>query len=153
MATLQGASLTKLQGYLPKFSVGCRRITPGDPYLAAIQNPNVKVNFIGVEKLVEDGVVHTDGTFTEADTVICATGFDTSFTPRFPIIGKDGISLTEKWAKTDPLAYLSVTVPNLPTGSGGLPFTSRQRAVPGQLVEVNSSRIRTVWVDRTSGMV
>ena len=59
-------------------------------------------------------MVHTDGTFTEADTVVCATGFDTSFTPRFPIIGKDGVSLTDKWTTADPLAYMSVTVPEMP---------------------------------------
>jgi hypothetical protein len=45
--------------------------------------------------------------------IICATGFDTSYRPRFPIIGLDGTSISEKW-KDFPLSYPSISVPNIP---------------------------------------
>lgn len=63
-----------LQGFTPKFGVGCRRITPGDPYMKAIQEENVDVHFTAVESATEKGVVGTDGVEREVDTIVCATG-------------------------------------------------------------------------------
>lgn len=82
-----------LEGFTPKFGIGCRRITPGDPYMMAIQEPNVDVHFTGVASCTEDGVVGSDGVERKVDTIICATGFDVSYRPRFPIVGKGGIDL------------------------------------------------------------
>ena len=63
-----------LKGFTPKFGIGCRRITPGDPYMMAIQNENVDVHFTGVQSATEKGVVGEDGVEREVDTIICATG-------------------------------------------------------------------------------
>ena len=82
-----------LEGFTPKFGVGCRRITPGDPYMIAIQEPNVDVHFTGVASCTEDGIVGDDGEERKVDTIVCATGFDVSYRPRFPIVGKGGIDL------------------------------------------------------------
>lgn len=30
--------------------------------------------------------------------IVCATGFDTSFAPRFPLVGRGGVSLAERWS-------------------------------------------------------
>lgn len=49
----------------------------------------------------------------KVDTIVCATGFDVSFRPRFPIIGRDGVDLAAKW-KVDPESYFGLTVPGLP---------------------------------------
>lgn len=88
-------------------------MTPGEPYLKAIQQPNVKVHFTAVEKVTPTGVIGADGVLREGDTLICATGFDTSFTPQFPIIGRGGVDLREKW-KTVASAYFGLTVPDMP---------------------------------------
>jgi hypothetical protein len=45
-----------------------------DPYIEAVQQPNVSVHFTGVERLSEDGVVGMDGIERKVDTVVCATG-------------------------------------------------------------------------------
>ncbi|PVH69195.1 flavin-binding monooxygenase-like protein [Cadophora sp. DSE1049] len=100
-----------LEGFTPKWSYGCRRVTPGDPYISAIQKPNVDVHFY-------PSCHHRSKRF---DTVICATGFDVSFKPRFPIIGRNGVSLTEKWS-TAPLSYFGVTVPDMPNFMNGTPL-------------------------------
>lgn len=98
----------------PKFSVGCRRITPGDPYLNAIQQPNVKVVFEEAVSITESSVVGKDGTeVTDVNTIVCATGFDTSFRPAFPIVGRNRVDLREKWAKR-PEGYLGLTAPDIP---------------------------------------
>ena len=101
-----------LKGFTPKFDVGCRRITPGDPYMLAIQEKNVDVHFTPVVSCTEDGVVGEDGE-RKVDTIVCATGFDVSYKPRFPIVGKDGVDLADKW-KVCPEAYLGVCVPSMP---------------------------------------
>ncbi|TVY80271.1 putative sterigmatocystin biosynthesis monooxygenase [Lachnellula suecica] len=102
-----------LKGFSPKFSVGCRRITPGDPYIRAIQEPNVDVHFSAVNKITEDSVIDTEGVEKKVDTIVCATGFDVSYRPRFPIVGQNGVELGEKW-KQCPEAYLGLTVPDMP---------------------------------------
>jgi cation diffusion facilitator CzcD-associated flavoprotein CzcO len=102
-----------LDGFTPTFGVGCRRVTPGDPYMLAIQEENVDVHFTPVVSCTEDGVVGEDGTERKVDTVICATGFDVSYRPRFPIVGKNGIDLADKW-KICPESYLGLAVPDFP---------------------------------------
>lgn len=48
------------------------------------------------------------------DAIICATGFDTSFRPRFPITGLDpSQTLAEKWA-VHPGSYLGIGVDGFP---------------------------------------
>ncbi|KAF7531247.1 hypothetical protein G7054_g9044 [Neopestalotiopsis clavispora] len=102
-----------VKGFTPKFEVGCRRITPGDPYMAAIGKENIDVHFTAAGRITEDGVIGSDGIERKADTIILATGFDVSYRPRFPVIGRNGVSLSEKWA-TQPEAYLGLTVPDMP---------------------------------------
>ncbi|KAF2800321.1 flavin-binding monooxygenase-like protein [Melanomma pulvis-pyrius CBS 109.77] len=102
-----------LKGYLPNFSVGCRRITPGFPYIRAVQQENVNVHFTHVTKIVPTGVIGADGVLREADTIVCATGFDTTYRPRFPIIGKYGRNLQEKWNE-EATAYFGVADPDMP---------------------------------------
>ncbi|KAF2790345.1 FAD/NAD(P)-binding domain-containing protein [Melanomma pulvis-pyrius CBS 109.77] len=101
------------KGFNPKFEVGCRRVTPGDPYMEAIQKDNVSVNFTAVKSITETGVVGEDGEEREVDTIICATGFDVTYRPRFPVIGKNGVDLAEKWKDT-PESYLGLGCPDMP---------------------------------------
>jgi len=54
----------------------------------AIQKDNVEVHFALFEEITEDGVIGKDGTCREVDTIVCATGFDVTDRPRFPVIGK-----------------------------------------------------------------
>lgn len=54
-----------------------------------------------------------DGTIIQVDALICATGFDTSFRPAFPVIGQEGKDLRDVW-KEEPRAYLSVAASGFP---------------------------------------
>lgn len=65
--------------------------------MEAIQKPNVDVHFTPVETVTEKGVVGADGVEREVDTIVCATGFDVSYRPRFPIVGQNGVDLADKW--------------------------------------------------------
>ncbi|KAH8901434.1 monooxygenase [Thozetella sp. PMI_491] len=98
---------------LPNFAVGCRRLTPGNPFMRAVQKPNVRIHRAAVAKVTPKGIIGPQGEEIEVDTIICATGFDVSFRPRFSVIGRNGVSLRAKW-KNVPEGYLSLGVPGLP---------------------------------------
>ncbi|KAJ2890505.1 hypothetical protein MKZ38_001804, partial [Zalerion maritima] len=102
-----------LQGFTPTWSVGCRRVAPGDPYMEAIQQPNVDVHFTGVASITENGVVGDDGVHRDCNTLVCATGFDVSYRPRFPLVGLNGVDLRDKWAKI-PEGYFGLGCPDIP---------------------------------------
>ena len=54
-----------------------------------------------------------DGSHIECEAIICATGFDTSFRPFFPVIGPNGKDLRDLWAD-EPRSYLSVAAAGFP---------------------------------------
>ncbi|KAF7916246.1 uncharacterized protein EAE98_010831 [Botrytis deweyae] len=80
--------------------------------MKAIQEDNVNVHFTAAKALTDNCVVGEDGVEREVDTVVCATGFDTSYRPRFPIVGKGGINMQDQW-NDEPDAYYGITVPNV----------------------------------------
>ncbi|KAI8187159.1 FAD-binding monooxygenase moxY [Colletotrichum sp. SAR 10_75] len=98
---------------LPNFAVGCRRLTPGNPYMRAVQKENIELHRGAVTKVTPSTIIASNGDEVEVDTIICATGFDVSFRPPFSVVGRNGISLQEKWKKV-PEGYLSVGVPDIP---------------------------------------
>ncbi|KAJ5307478.1 hypothetical protein N7476_008134 [Penicillium atrosanguineum] len=98
---------------IPEFAVGCRRTTPGNGYLEALCSPKVEIIWGGIDSFNETGLLAANGEQRDVDTVICATGFNMSFSPRFPIIGCKGVSLQEKW-DDNPECYLSVTAADMP---------------------------------------
>ncbi|TGO10557.1 hypothetical protein BTUL_0132g00280 [Botrytis tulipae] len=133
------------KGFLPPWGVGCRRITPGDPYLKVIQENNVNVHFTAAKALTDKCVVGEDGVEREVDTVVCATGFDTSYRPRFPIIGKGGINLQDQW-NDEPDTYYGITVPNMPNFYlfMGPAWPVHNGSVMGPLVQVGNYIVQCI---------
>lgn len=101
------------EALIPEWSVGCRRITPGVGYLEALGAHNVEVVYGEIKEISGTGCVCDDGTEYPVDILICATGFDTSFRPRFPIIGPSGNNLQDDW-KDEPRSYLGVAAAGIP---------------------------------------
>ncbi|KAF5561450.1 sterigmatocystin biosynthesis monooxygenase stcW [Fusarium phyllophilum] len=99
---------------IPSWELGCRRLTPSLPYLKAIQEPNVNVIRTGIRRITEKGIETDNGQIHEVDTLICATGFNTSFSSRFTIVGKNGVSLRSMWKARGPEAYLGMAIAGLP---------------------------------------
>lgn len=98
---------------VPDFAVGCRRLTPAPGFLAALQKDNVTPVTSRIAAVDATGLVDSDGKHYDVDVIICATGFDISFRPRFPVIGEHGQDLREKWAKRSK-AYHSMFVNGFP---------------------------------------
>lgn len=114
---------------IPSFEAGCRRINPGEQYLVALQEPNVDPVFEPIECISPNGVV-SGGKEYDVEILVAATGFNTTFRPRFPIIGRDGVNLQDLWAD-HPVSYFGTGVsgfpnyftflgPNTPISNGSL---------------------------------
>lgn len=97
--------------FIPNWRVGCRRLTPGEGYLEALQSKNCSYTWSGIQKITEKGIVTADGE-SEFDAIVCATGFDVSFVPQWKLKGKGGKTL-DHW-RSDPAAFLGVHAPEIP---------------------------------------
>lgn len=102
-----------LHQLMPSFPPVCRRLTPGPGYLEALVAPNVDVISTSIKEIVDDGIITEDGTHRKVDSIVCATGFDTSFTSRYPVYGINGATLAERW-KSVPETYISVATDGFP---------------------------------------
>lgn len=102
------------QMLLPDFPVGCRRQTPGPGFLEALIKDNVDLRWDDVESITEKGIRTRSGEVKEYDAIVCATGFDTTFKPSFPVVGRNGVDLAQKWQADRPKAYFGVAVPDMP---------------------------------------
>ncbi|KAL3460223.1 FAD/NAD(P)-binding domain-containing protein [Aspergillus heterothallicus] len=98
---------------IPDFALGCRRLTPAIEYLHALRKPNVRVVTDPITKVIPDGLETSTGELVRVDAIICATGFNVSFCPRFPILGPEG-NLQDTWTKQLPKAYMSCAIPGFP---------------------------------------
>ncbi len=56
-----------------KFLVGCRRPTPGNGYLEALNEPNVEVYTEMFREVTEKGFLDHEGKEVEVDVFVCAT--------------------------------------------------------------------------------
>lgn len=115
---------------IPSFAIGCRRATPGPGYLEALCADNVDFITDPIAAVTSNGVRLQSGRSVPLDALICATGFQTSKAPPFPVTGRGGTTLAERFAPF-PEAYLSLAVdpfpnyfmmlgPNSAIGSGSL---------------------------------
>ncbi|KAL5590061.1 hypothetical protein FOVSG1_011928 [Fusarium oxysporum f. sp. vasinfectum] len=98
---------------IPDFEVGCRRVSPGHGYLEALIEPNTAAVFDGIKCINESGILDNNNIQHDVDVIICATGFDVSHRPAFPVLGLGGQDLRDFWSE-GPIHYLSVASPGFP---------------------------------------
>ncbi|KAI5460705.1 steroid monooxygenase [Mariannaea sp. PMI_226] len=99
---------------VPKnFAVGCRRPTPGNGYLESLCADNVTVVSSNIAEITSKGIKTEDNVEHEFDVIVCATGFDVSWRPHYPTVGRDGVSLSKYWQDI-PNTYLSLGVAHFP---------------------------------------
>ncbi|RQM05681.1 hypothetical protein DH86_00004089 [Scytalidium sp. 3C] len=140
-----GADNPLLNYFIPDFSVGCRRTTPGNGYLEALTKDNVRTVTEQIVEITPEGVKTTTGKFVKVDILICATGFDMSFCPRYSLVGQNGLQLSQQWAKK-PEAYMSMAVPNFPNHFKGIKSVMVKKvAVDNFVKHVDVFMKRTAW--------
>lgn len=110
-----------IETLVPQFAVGCRRLTPGPGYLEALQAENVKIRFDKIVKITKSGIVTAPLADTgspeeyedELDIIVCATGFNVSYIPRWKMVGRKGVTLADLWKETAS-AYMGIAAPSMP---------------------------------------
>ena len=118
------------QKLTPQWEVGCRRATPGPGYLEAFTRDNVSLITSPILRIEPTGIRTEDATLHPFDAIVCATGFDVSHRPPWPLIGLNNLSLSSAW-KDEPASYMSLAAahfpnffmfsgPNAPVGHGSL---------------------------------
>ncbi|KAF5714437.1 monooxygenase [Fusarium globosum] len=94
------------------FGVGCRRPTPGSGFLEALCLEKTTVLTQEIQGITPTGFIDAEGVAHEVDVVICATGFDTSFRPTFPVM-VEGKNVQDAF-NDDTIGYLGLSTPNVP---------------------------------------
>ena len=104
-----------LEKVLPDYpAVGKRVLQDDGTWLRTLQRPDVELVRTGIERIVADGILTTDGVHHPADVICFATGFrHNDFLASLDVTGRDGASLREQWGD-EPTAYLGITIPNFP---------------------------------------
>ncbi|KAI6088043.1 FAD/NAD(P)-binding domain-containing protein [Hypoxylon rubiginosum] len=98
---------------IPDFAVGCKRVIPsGYKYLTTLKKENIDVVYSGVTSFTEDGCISDDGQSHKGDVIICATGFNTSYVPSYPVLA-DGRNLQEEWRESI-MGYMGVGISEFP---------------------------------------
>ncbi|KAI0874121.1 hypothetical protein GGS24DRAFT_490247 [Hypoxylon argillaceum] len=113
MTACLGGDEKLCKALIPTYPLGCRRMTPAPGYLEALQSPNTEVITEGIAGIVKEGIQLKSGEIIKLDAIICATGFDTSFTPRFPLVGREG-NVQDKFRREIPRSYMSCALSGVP---------------------------------------
>ncbi|KAK4507536.1 hypothetical protein PRZ48_001271 [Zasmidium cellare] len=98
---------------IPEYEVGCRRATPGPGYLESFTRPNVSLITDPISHITPTGLQTVTGEDHPLDALICATGFDVSHKPPFPLLGRNKTSLATHF-DPEPTSYLSLSIPSFP---------------------------------------
>ncbi|KAH7039550.1 uncharacterized protein B0I36DRAFT_370652 [Microdochium trichocladiopsis] len=102
-----------LKSLLPNFSVACRRLTPGPGYLEALAEENVDFINTPISRATSTGLVLSNGEEKKLDILVCATGFQASAPPPFPVVGRNGQTMQQKF-EPYPETYLSLATDGFP---------------------------------------
>jgi cation diffusion facilitator CzcD-associated flavoprotein CzcO len=79
-----------------EFPPGCRRVTPDNGFLTAIQQLNLRTIESEILHFTSQGLQSAVSSQPESfDVIIYATGYDTSFGPTFPILSVGGVDLRD----------------------------------------------------------
>ncbi|KAJ1706475.1 FAD/NAD(P)-binding domain-containing protein [Aspergillus flavus] len=98
---------------LPDFPPLCNRLTPAPGYLEALVSPKVNVIPDRITCVDETGIITADGRHRPVDAIVCATGFEKSLGGSFPILGRNGIPLRDRYANR-PETYLGLCTDGFP---------------------------------------
>ncbi|TFY83518.1 hypothetical protein EWM64_g500 [Hericium alpestre] len=101
----------------PSYSPGCKRFILDAGYLKALHRPNLILNWDGIERIAENGIVTKKGEHLPFDVIIYATGFQVAAST-YELRGSEGETLHKYWKDHGgPTAYLGTTVPGFPNFS------------------------------------
>jgi cation diffusion facilitator CzcD-associated flavoprotein CzcO len=98
----------------PDYPFGAKRVLVSNDWYPTFNRPNVRLVTDPIAEITSHGVVTADGSARHVDTIVLATGFDTTrFLSAIPVTGRRGRRLDEAWSHGAE-AYLGITVSGFP---------------------------------------
>lgn len=98
----------------PDYPMGCKRVLFSSDYYPAVGAPNVRLETVGIDRILPDGIRTADGVEHQVDVLVYGTGFQTQeFLDSIEVRGPGGELLSERWAD-GARAYLGIAVPDFP---------------------------------------
>lgn len=98
----------------PDYPFRCKRVLLGDDYYRALQQNHVELITDPIDRITKTSIVTARGRVVDVDTIVLATGFETSrYLSGIDVIGVGGQHLHDRWG-ADPSAYLGVAVSGFP---------------------------------------
>ena len=98
---------------IPNYQPWCRRLTPGDGYLEALQETNARLVDDPIAEITSTGIRTESGDVLDYDIIVAATGFVNTRVPPWKMVGRNSVTLEERF-KDDADGYMSVTAPSMP---------------------------------------
>ena len=93
---------------------GCKRPLFANPYYPTFNRPNVELVTEPIERITPEAIVTADGRERRIDTLILATGFQTTrFLSVLDVVGREGRKLDEAWSD-GAQAYLGISTHGFP---------------------------------------
>lgn len=98
----------------PDWRYGCRRPLLSNKYYPMFNRPNVRLVDEGIERVVPAGIVTRRGELRPTDTIILATGFETTlYLSALDVTGRAGLAIKDAW-RDGAIAYRGITTSGFP---------------------------------------
>lgn len=98
----------------PSWRYGCRRPLLSNKYYPIFNRPNVRLVDEGIAQIVPGGVVTARGELRKADTIVYATGFETTrYLSALDVTGRGGVHIRDAW-RDGAIAYQGITTAGFP---------------------------------------
>jgi cation diffusion facilitator CzcD-associated flavoprotein CzcO len=140
----------------PDFPHGCKRPLISNDWYPTFNRDNVELVTEPIDHIAPDGLVTADGTHRPVDTIILATGFQTTrFLSTIEVTGRGGLRLADAW-RDGAQAYLGIVTAGFPnlfmlygpnTNNGSLIFMIEQQVgyTMRQLARLDNEQL--AWID------
>ena len=93
---------------------GCKRPLLSNDFYPAFNRPNLELVTESIDFIRDKAIVTRDGVERGADTLILATGYDTTkYASVLDVVGRDGATLADAW-QDGAQAYLGITTARFP---------------------------------------
>jgi len=100
---------------LPNYPPMAKRFVVDSGWFTTLKRDDVDLVAEAVAQIEPNGVVTESGAFHECDVIVLATGFrSTDYLWPMEIVGKNGVTIGERWSADGARAYNGVTVPGFP---------------------------------------
>jgi cation diffusion facilitator CzcD-associated flavoprotein CzcO len=98
----------------PSMRYGCRRPLLSNKYYPTFNRDNVSLVDCGISRIVPEGIIGGDGKLRPVDTIILATGFETTrFVSAIDLVGRGGLHIDDAW-RDGAQAYLGMVTSGFP---------------------------------------